>query len=130
MVVTADREAVTSELKFFNLFNQTPFYLSVDPISGWKLGWETPPPNTSTQITSVRAVTSQTRVYVLARKRVSGDDLLRQAQLPPQRSDLIFMKILQRFDYFSLQDHEEMESAAAAAAREWGIFLHQIMYEH
>lgn len=34
MVVATDREAVTSELKFFNLFNQTPFYLSVDPISG------------------------------------------------------------------------------------------------
>lgn len=34
MVVTADREAVTSALKFSNLFNQTPFYLFVDPISG------------------------------------------------------------------------------------------------
>lgn len=51
------------------------------------------------------------KCYVLARERVSGDDLLWQAQLSPQRSDLIFMEIFQRFDYFSLEDHKGVESA-------------------
>lgn len=39
----------------------------------------------------------------LAWEGVSGDDLLGQAQLPPQRSHLIFVKIFQRLDDFSLQ---------------------------
>lgn len=41
---------------------------------------------------------------------MSGDDLLRQTQLPAQRSDLIFMEIFQWFDDFSLEDHKQEES--------------------
>ncbi len=85
-------------------------------------------------------------VYVLARERVSGDDLLWQAQLSPQRSDFIFMEIFQWFDYFSLEDHKGVGSAlpqreceASASLLHSCAFLykgwakqqkHQIMYEH
>lgn len=55
---------------------------------------------------------SHIKAGALAWERVSGDDLLRQAQLPPQRSHFVFMEILQRFDYFPLQDHRETRSAA------------------
>lgn len=45
----------------------------------------------------------------LAWERVSADDLLRQAQLPPQRSHLIFVEIFQRLDYFSLRKEQELK---------------------
>lgn len=70
-------------------------------------------------ITKQNFCTSQTCVYVLARERVSWDNLLWQAQLSPQCSDFIFMEIFQRFDYFSLQDHKRVESAL----QQWGSML-------
>lgn len=69
----------------------------------------------STQITFVQfcqcSDVRDVSVDVLAGKRVSRDNLFRQTQLPPQRSDLIFMEIFQRFDYFSLEEHKQVESA-------------------
>lgn len=70
MVVTADREAVTSELKFSNLFNQTPFYLFVDPISGWKLGWNPPPEYLNTNHFSESSHVTDTRLCTCQEKGV------------------------------------------------------------
>lgn len=51
-----------------------------------------------------------TCVCLLTRKRMPRDNLLWQAQLSPQRSHLIFMKIFQRFDYFSLDGNKNVFS--------------------
>lgn len=48
-------------------------------------------------------------VRPLAWERVSRDDLLRQAQLPPQRSHLIFVEVFQRLDDFSLHKKQALK---------------------
>lgn len=56
-------------------------------------------------------------VVLLTRERMSRDNLLWQAQLSPQCSDLILMEVFQWLDYFSLVDMT-VETEA------YTIFLH------
>lgn len=126
--MTTDRSSyIRALVAHFLIYVNTSFCWSLlwlKPLlrSESRLSWSVLPLlDTVTQMTLVKVVTSKIHISVLARERVSGDDLLWQAQLSPQRSDFIFMKIFQWFDYLSLQDERETGSATVS---EWGeIFL-------